>query len=152
MVFLHANGYPPACYQPLLSQLGASFRVLAMHQRPLWPQSRPQTITDWRPLSQDLLNFLAQQNLHEPVFCVGHSVGGIAALRAALWQPERFAALVLLDPVLFPPGIIRSFQLMRILRLTRRLHPLIPAAARRRQHFDDLERLFQGYRRKAIFR
>ncbi len=152
LVFLHANGYPPACYRPLLTALGRHFRVLAMHQRPLWPGSDPQAIQDWRPLSRDLLDFLDQRGLDAPVYCVGHSVGGIAALRAALWQPQRFARLTLLDPVLFPPAFIRGFQLMRALRLTRRLHPLIPAAAGRRSRFDDLDRLFRGYRRKAVFR
>lgn len=152
LVFLHANGYPPACYHPLLEQLAQHFRVLAMHQRPLWPKSDPHDIADWRPLSRDLLAFLDQQGLHEPVLAVGHSVGGIAVLRAALWAPERFAGITLLDPVLFPPAIVQLYRLVHALGLAERLHPLVPAARRRRNRFDDRERIFRSYRRKSIFR
>lgn len=152
LVFLHANGYPPACYQPLLSRLGKNWRLLALHQRPLWPDSHPEDLQDWRPLSADLLAFLDQEGLTEPVFCVGHSVGGIAALRAAIQAPQRFAGLVLLDPVLFPPGIIRFYQVARLLGLAERVHPLVPAARRRRDRFNDLDRLYAGYRRKNVFR
>ena len=78
-----------------------------MVQRPLWPDSRPEDIEDWRPLTDDFLHFLdAHQTA--PIACVGHSMGGIALLRAALREPERFKAIVLLDPVLFPPYFIKA--------------------------------------------
>jgi pimeloyl-ACP methyl ester carboxylesterase len=86
------------------------------------------------------------------VAVVGHSLGGVVALRAALRQPERFAALVLIDPVLFPPAVIRTWGLIHLLGLSYQVHPLIRATRERRQQFDDLDRLFAGYRRKAIFK
>ena len=58
LVFLHANGYPPECYRPLLSRLAEKYHVTAMVQRPLWPESRPEDIDDWRPLTDDFLHFL----------------------------------------------------------------------------------------------
>lgn len=151
LCFLHANGYPPECYQPLLRALTSRFRVLAMHQRPLWPGARPEDLRDWHPLASDFLQFLEEQNLSQTVV-VGHSMGGIAALRAALRQPERLRALILLDPVLFGPGFILLWNLIRALGLGYRLHPLIPAAQKRRRTFDDLERPFAAYRRRATFR
>ncbi len=151
LVFLHANGYPPGCYRPLLNRLAGSRRVLAMVQRPLWPDSHPGDIHDWGPLSDDLLRFLSEQHLEKPVV-IGHSMGGIAALRAALRQPERFKALILLDPVLFMPNFIRMWWLMYHTGLGYRIHPLVKAARYRRQAFDDLDKLFNGYRRKSIFR
>jgi len=151
LVFLHANGMPPACYRPLLSTLARGYRVFAMHLRPLWPGSDPQSVPDWRVITEDLLTFLDQRGFAGPVFCTGHSVGATATLRAALWQPERFARIALLDPVLFPPAFIRFFRLLRVLRLLH-LIPQIRAASRRRARFDDLERLFQEYRRKPVFR
>lgn len=151
LCFLHANGYPPECYQPLLRALAPHFRVFAMHQRPLWPGARPEELQDWHPLSSDFLQFLEERNLSQTVV-VGHSMGGIAALRAALRQPERIRALILLDPVLFGPGFILLWNLIRALGLGCRLHPLIPAAQKRRRTFDDLERPFSAYRRRATFR
>lgn len=149
--FLHANGYTPACYLPLMEQFAAHFHVSAMHLRPLWPMSRPAEIGAWHPLSEDLLLFFREQN-YPPVIGVGHSLGAIVTLRAALREPERFSALVLIDPVLFPPGFIASYNLIKALGLAKRLHPLIATAGKRRRTFDNLETLYKGYRRRHIFR
>jgi pimeloyl-ACP methyl ester carboxylesterase len=79
-------------------------------------------------------------------------MGGIALLRAALHEPERFKAIVLLEPVLFPPYFIAFWNIMRSSKVSQRFHPLIAGARRRRRQFDDLERLYNGYRRKSVFR
>jgi pimeloyl-ACP methyl ester carboxylesterase len=151
LVFLHANGYPPECYRPLLSRLTEKYHVTAMVQRPLWLGSKPEDIEDWRPLTEDFLHFL---DTHQtgPIVCVGHSMGGIALLRAALREPDRFKAIALLDPVLFPPFFITLWKAMYRLKLGHTFHPLVAGAQQRRREFDNLERLFTGYRRKSIFR
>jgi len=151
LVFLHANGYPPDCYRPLLNRLSQSNRVLAMHQRPLWPNSQPTDINDWRPLSDDLLRFLDQQKI-ESAICIGHSMGGIATLRAALNEPERFKAIMLLDPVLFLPNFIPVWWLLYHTGLGYKLHPLVASARNRRRQFDNIDRLVKGYRRKSVFK
>jgi pimeloyl-ACP methyl ester carboxylesterase len=151
LVFLHANGYPPECYRPLLSCLAEKYHVTAMVQRPLWPDSRPEDIEDWRPLSDDFLHFLDAHH-SVPLACVAHSMGGIALLRAALREPERFKAIVLLDPVLFPPYFIAFWNVMRKFEVGRRRYPLVARARQRRREFDDLERLYNGYRRKSVFK
>ncbi len=33
--FLHANGYPPACYKPLIEQITAQYHCKGMLLRPL---------------------------------------------------------------------------------------------------------------------
>lgn len=151
LLFLHANGYPPDCYTPLLSRLAEHNHVTAMVQRPLWPDSNPEEIDDWRPLTDDLFCYLDSYR-PDPVACVGHSMGGVALLRAALREPERFSAIVLLDPVLFPPHFILFWRSLFKSGLGYRFHPLVANADQRRRQFDDLDRLFNGYRRKYIFR
>ncbi len=151
LLFLHANGYPPDCYRPLLARLAGDFHVTAMLQRPLWEESKPEDLRDWRPLTDDLLRFLDEQQLERPIV-IGHSMGGIALLRAAIREPERFKAIVLLDPVLFMPNFICVWWLMYHSGLGYRIHPLVKAARYRRQVFDNLDKLFNGYRRKSIFR
>ena len=151
LYFLHANGYPPECYRPLITSLSERYQVISMRQRPLWPNSKPEEIADWNPLTDDFLRFLDEQKTGASIV-VGHSVGGIVALRAALRQPESFRALVLIDPVLFPPYIIRPWQVVRSLGLAYQVHPLVRASKNRRQEFDDLDRLFKGYRRKSVFK
>lgn len=149
--FLHANGYPPECYKPLFELLKTEYRVFGMCLRPLWEGSKPHEIRTWHPLSDDLLRFLSE---HEagPVIGVGHSVGAVVTLRAALREPGRFRALVLIDPVLFVPARLAAWSIIRTLGLGERLHPLIRSAQKRRRAFDDLETVFRGYRSRPIFR
>ena len=149
--FLHANGYPPACYRPLLELLKKDYHVFGMSLRPLWPDSNPDDIKDWKPFSEDLLRFLAS---HEtiPVIGVGHSIGAIVTLRAALRDPNKFRALVLIDPVLFPPRRLISWNFIRAVGLGHSLHPLIRGSLKRRRTFDNLDTVFRGYRNRTIFR
>jgi pimeloyl-ACP methyl ester carboxylesterase len=149
--FLHANGYPPECYKPLLELLQKQYRVFGMKLRPLWGDANMDELNDWHPLSDDLLRFLSDRE-PDPVIGVGHSIGGIVTLRAALRDPSRFRALVLLDPVLLSPPILAGWNIVRAIGLGEKSHPLISAAKKRRREFDDLETIFRSYRAKPIFR
>ena len=149
--FLHANGYPPECYRPLLELLQTQHHVFGMKLRPLWPDAKIEDIHDWHPFSDDLLRFLTTGGL-DPVIGVGHSIGGIVTLRAALRDPGKFRALVLLDPVLFMPSFLVGWNLVRAIGLGGKLHPLIAGAKRRRRTFDNLESIFRGYRSRNVFK
>lgn len=153
--FLHANGYPPDCYKPLLELLKTESRVFGMLLRPLWEGSKPEEIKDWTPFSDDLLRFLASASTAlsaEKVIGVGHSIGAIVTLRAALRNPDKFKALVLIDPVLFAPRRLIAWKIVKSLGFGDRLHPLIAGAKKRRRKFDNLEAVFTGYRNRSIFR
>jgi pimeloyl-ACP methyl ester carboxylesterase len=149
--FLHANGYPPACYQSFLELLHSQYHVFGMHLRPLWKDARPDEIIRWHPLSDDLLEFLAS-NSPTPVIGVGHSMGAIVTLRAALRNPRQFRALILIDPVLFLPSFMCLWRFVKFIGLADRFHPLIPGAKKRRQTFDHLETVYRSYRARNVFR
>lgn len=149
--FIHANGYPPECYKPLLDLLQTQYHVFGMKLRPLWPDAKIEDINDWHPLTDDLLRFLTSGG-HAPVIGVGHSIGGIVTLRAALRDPSKFRALILLDPVLFMPSFLIGWNIIRAIGLGQKLHPLIAASRRRRRTFNDLESVFRGYRNRSIFK
>lgn len=159
--FLHANGYLPACYTPLLELLKTEYHVFGMDLRPLWENSKPEELRSWHPLSDDLLRFLASTAPHNErsaplsasgVIGVGHSIGAMVTLRAALRDPSPFKALVLIDPVLFVPGRLVLWHIFRAVGLGDRVHPLIAGAKKRRRAFDDLETVFRRYRNRTIFR
>ena len=149
--FLHANGYPPDCYKPLLELLKTQYHVFGMTLRPLWPEAKIEDITDWKSLSDDLLRFLSDREAG-PVIGVGHSVGGTVTLRAALRDPKRFCAIILLDPVLFVPPFLVMWNFIRAVGLGKRLHPRITGAMKRRRSFDDLDMVFRGYRTREVFK
>ena len=163
--FLHANGYPPDCYRPLFELLKTEYRVFGMLLRPLWEGAKPEDIKNWHPLSDDLLRFLASASTavgtpplpfgHDvsasQVIGVGHSIGAIVTLRAALKDPGKFRALILIDPVLFVPRFLLKRRIAGLLGLVDKI-PLIAGALRRRRTFKDLEIMLRGYRNREIFR
>ncbi len=149
--FLHANGYPPECYKPFLELLQKKYHVFGMLLRPLWPNSNPDEIQDWKPFSDDLLQFLTPPQ-PTPVIGVGHSIGGVVTLRAALRDPSKFRALILLDPVLFVPSRLIWWNFFRAIGLGNKVYPKISGALKRRRTFDDLDLVFRGYRNRSVFK
>ena len=151
--FLHANGYPPACYKQLFALLKNEYHLFGMLLRPLWDETRPEEIDDWQSFSEDLRVFLSTHSLGDttsPVIGVGHSIGAIVTLRAALKYPKKFRALVLLDPVLYVPQRLVEWRLQRAKDPD--AHPLIQITQNRRRIFSDLDEAFKGFRAKSIFR
>ena len=149
--FLHANGYPPECYEPLLELLQKQHHVFGMKLRPLWDGTKPEDLDNWHPLSDEMLRFLSDRGT-DPVIGVGHSIGGIVTLRAAIRDPKKFRALILLDPVLFIPSFLIGWNVLRAIGLGEKTHPLIAGTKKRRRTFDNLETVFRGYRTRPIFR
>lgn len=147
--FAHANGYPPAAYQPLLTLLGAQHCVRALAQRPLWPGADPRQLKDWGLLAQDLLQFLDERGTPQ-VVGIGHSLGAIATLLAALQRPAAFSAVVLLDPVLQPPLSPLQWVGAKLFGLPR-TRALEASAQRRRTSFTSAQEMFANYRTKPAF-
>jgi pimeloyl-ACP methyl ester carboxylesterase len=121
-----------------------------MRMRPLWPGADAASIQDWEPFTCDLADFLDQQ-AHGSLIGAGHSMGAIATLRLALRQPERFSALILIDPVLFPPWMVVLWDLIYRLGPFYRFNPLVRRALRRRERFANVDAMFSNYRTKTVF-
>ncbi len=146
-----ANGFPPEVYRPLLGPLTARYRVVCLLPRPLWnPPPDPAGLTSWRQFAADLLEGLRAHDLSD-VIAIGHSMGGVHSLLAALAEPRRFRALILLDPTLLPPPLLMAIRLLRALGMGRRF-PLVQGALRRRAHFASAEEAFTYWRSKPLFR
>jgi pimeloyl-ACP methyl ester carboxylesterase len=79
-------------------------------------------------------------------------MGATTTLRLALQQPEYFRALVLIDPVFFPPPMILFWELIYRLGLGYRVHPLVKGALKRRDQFDSSAAMYANYRQKAVFK
>jgi pimeloyl-ACP methyl ester carboxylesterase len=149
--FAVANGYPAPAYRRVLATLTPHFHVQAMVPRPLWPGSRPEAIETWEPLVDDLIQGLDERGARGWVG-VGHSLGASLSVAAALRRPELFRALVLIDPVFIRPAVMALYAVFQRLGLAARVHPLVPAARRRRRTFESVEAMTVRYRRAAVFR
>lgn len=145
-----ANGFPPETYTPLIDALSARTAVFCLPPRPLWtPPPDPETLTQWRDLADDLLRLLDEWG-DQPVIAVGHSLGGVVSLIAALKQPGRFRALILLDPVILPPPAMRLLRRMQAAGQMEAF-PLVQGALRRRARFASPEDAFTYWRTRPLF-
>ncbi|MDT8305447.1 MAG: alpha/beta hydrolase [Anaerolineae bacterium] len=145
--FAHANGFPPGTYRQFLGHLGASYRVLAMAQRPLWPDEPPEQLDGWHQLAGDLIRFLDEHGA-QGIVGAGHSLGAVVTMVAALERPDLFRKLVLIEPVFLPPPLLaaaaahpeKAFEI-----------PLVHIARRRRHRWPSREAAFAHFRKKAVF-
>ncbi len=162
-LFAHANGYPPEAYRTFLTPFLDDFQVMALPLRPFWPGSDPDCLKDWKLFRDDYLDFLKELESNQrlsvhtkigkkQVVGVGHSVGGMISLMAAIERPKLFRALVLIEPVLFPPWRGTIMRAQAPFNLMRRFYPLIRGTLRRRVNFPNREVMFTNYRLKQIFK
>ncbi len=147
--FAHANVYPPACYRGLLDILANDFRVIAMCQRPLWPGSRPEEAGNVHVFVDDLIRFFDQEGIRDAVG-VGHSLGGVVTMFAALRRPELFKSLVLIEPTFLPPSLLDSV-LSDPPAITVDEIPIIKAARKRRNGWESRQAAFDHFRVKDVF-
>lgn len=152
--FSHPNAYTPGCFRRFLSPLTERYHVLGAWHRPLWylsagapPVPDPETFDDWNVIADDLQRFLDQQQL-EGIIGMGHSLGAVATLKAALREPERFRALVLIEPVFLPPAVLDA---IRANPQGAAEQPFVLAARRRRDRWPDRQSAFERYRQKEVF-
>jgi pimeloyl-ACP methyl ester carboxylesterase len=146
-----ANGFPPQTYTPLLQPFTARYRVVSLPPRPLWHEPPPpESIHSWRSLADDLLAGLRDYDLRD-VIAIGHSFGCVASMLAVIEEPNRFRALILLDPTFLPPRLLRLIDVARIFRFDGR-QPLVNGALRRRQYFANRDEAFAYWRSKPLFR
>jgi pimeloyl-ACP methyl ester carboxylesterase len=93
-------------------------------------------------LADDLLSFL-ETVTDAPVDLLGHSMGGMVALRCALLRPEMFRSLVLMDTAAeslggdgLPSGLDRLVRSQGLLAMNRKMPPL-PESQRMRELYGD---------------
>ena len=149
LVFAHANGFPPETYRLFLDRLGRTFRVASFAARPLWPGSDPQSIGSWSDLASDLGCELDRRRARGSVG-VGHSLGSVLHVLASAADPGRFAALALVDPVVFTGIQALFWGGLKGLGLGQRI-PLVRSALRRREIFPSFESVRESYSAKKVF-
>jgi len=146
-----ANGFPPATYVPMLAPVLVHHRVVSLPPRAMWPGigEPPDAPGSWLELSTDLIAGLVEHRLPTAI-AIGHSFGAVVSLLAAVEDPARFRALVLLDPTIPPPAYLAAYLEARR-RGEQTFRPLADGARKRRHHFDDAAEAFGYWRAKSLF-
>ncbi len=144
-----ANGFPPKTYLPLMQALGP-YRSFSLPPRALWgDQHPPSAYRDWTADADDLLAGFAAHDLGDAI-AIGHSLGGVISLLALLRSPERFKALVVLDPPILTPDLLGLIKQAWDGGFVDQI-PMVISANRRRQAFDSREDAFSRFRGKRVF-
>lgn len=144
--FAHANGFPSATYAKLFAALAPDFSVRHLEQHghdPRFPVN-----DNWDNLVDELILHL--QQLDEPVWGVGHSLGGVLHYHAALRYPELYRGVVMLDSPLLT-GVDRL-----VIRAAKRfgfIDRITPAGRTvgRRESFADFSEAKAYFAGKTLF-
>lgn len=146
--FYHANGFPISVYLPLLTRLTEHYRVLGLGIR--GQDSQTAGNTSWRQVGDDLIGFLDNKQLG-PVIGVGHSVGGVATMIAAVQRPDLFSKIILIDPVIQPYSSVVSLAVKRMLGKKSRF-TLARMARARRHRWADRDEAYEYFKNKSLFK
>lgn len=145
--FAHANGFPAATYTKLFDALAPEYRVehLGLHGHdPQFPVNE-----NWYNLVSELIHHLEQRD--QPVWGVGHSLGGVLHYHAAQLRPELYRGVAMLDS----PLLTRADQM--VIRAAKRfgfIDRITPAGRTigRREEFADHAEAHRYFAGKSLFR
>ena len=145
VVLAHATGFHARCWDATVAALGAGWRVHAVDQRGHGRSGKSGPF-QWDGFGADLAELLDQLDVRDAVG-VGHSMGGHAMVQAAARRPERFARLVLVDPVIMEPEAYADWGEDRPFSSPEE-HPV----ARRRADFGSWGEMFERFRDRHPFK
>ncbi len=141
IVFVHATGFCKELCDPIVSDLAermGSFTALAVDQRAHGDSASPDPPFDWWDIGGDVVELVGDA---VGAVGVGHSAGGAALVLAELISPGLFDALVLVEPIIFPPPYGRYPD-----------NPMSAGALRRKPGFTSRAAAYDDFAGKVAFR
>lgn len=133
----HATGFHGRCYIPLAEAMAERYHSIAFDYRGHGDTPHPDSDVDWNRYGDDAEAMAAA--LDPPIVAFGHSMGGACLLMAASRNPGLFRALVVFEPIVFPPSGIRPDGTPS---------PLSAGARRRRASFPSHAAAIENYAAK----
>ncbi len=137
LVFAHATSFHGRLWDEVIRALEGR-RAIALEMRGHGRSQKPEPPYDWRWFGRDVAAALEQLDLRGAIG-IGHSMGGYAIATAAAIRPEAFAALLLVDPTIFPPETYGARQ------------PDVSFILRRRNQWKSPEEMFERFRNRPPF-
>jgi pimeloyl-ACP methyl ester carboxylesterase len=148
--FVHGNGFCGGVYWPFLRALRRDGYGLFCHDFEAHGASdAPARFSGPRRLIERIPQVMDDQELGDgPLIGVGHSYGAALTLRVAAAQPERFRALVLLDPITMPTSVWLGVKLVSALRR----NGIAEGARRRRDRWTSRGEVLTRLRGRGIYK
>jgi pimeloyl-ACP methyl ester carboxylesterase len=133
-------------FDPVAEHLHASHHCYSFDYRGHGDSSLPQDWkANWSGYGDDALavsRVITAAHSATPIIGAGHSMGGAALVMAALREPELFRALVLYEPIIFPPQVRVGITNTGV------PSPLANGARRRRSTFASFDEAIANYSSK----
>jgi pimeloyl-ACP methyl ester carboxylesterase len=151
IVFSHANSFPASTYRVLFGHLRArGFEVSAVDRYGHDP--RYPVTNNWPHLVQQLADFAAPQveRLGQPVFLVGHSLGGFLSVMAAARHPQLVRGVLLIDSPLLGGWKANA---VGVAKRTQVVGSISPGKISRQRRFSwaSNEEALEHFRKKKAF-
>ncbi|AUH73495.1 alpha/beta hydrolase [Legionella sainthelensi] len=146
--FAHGNGFPALCYKQMLDCLENQFDYCYIDRighNPLFPVGE-----NWHNLVLEVIASVKAQATR-PVIAVGHSLGGVLSLLAAIEQPELFKAVIMLDSPLLGTFKSSMVRLAKTLGIIDRITPAQRTRGRR-MYWKDKEQLISYLKTRDLFK
>lgn len=104
VVFLHATGFSRGVWRPVARALAGTVDTVCVDMRGHGASSKPAAPYRWHLFADDIVD-VVRSLPYERVLLCGHSMGGSTAVEVAAREPDRVAAVVLVEPALNPPDL-----------------------------------------------
>jgi len=146
----HANGFPPETYRKALEPLFNHYHIVSLIARPFWGTTPPEWLKSWSQLADDLKTGLKEMGAQK-VVGIGHSLGGVMTLYAAVQEPDLFSHVILIDPTMLSPKLLWQIKFMKLFGLEARSY-LIKGALRRKRTWESREAAYDYFRGRQLFK
>ncbi|MFT5812496.1 MAG: pimeloyl-ACP methyl ester carboxylesterase [Psychroserpens sp.] len=152
---LHGTGFSSMTLAAMASQLPKDWSIwltdVPGHGNSTQPTTR---MPNWQKMANTVADAIyLQANVKEngPLIGIGHSMGGVLTLLAAVKYPDLFSEIILLDPVLFKTEMIIAQQLMRATG-TWRKGALVKSVANRTSTWPNLAIMKESIANKSFYK
>lgn len=145
--FAHGNGFPGLCYKQMLDHLEQRYDYCYIDRighNPVYPVGE-----NWHNLVEELILSIETQ-ANQPVIAVGHSLGGVLSLLAAIERPDLFKLIIMLDSPLIGPVKSNMVRLAKSLGIIDRVTPAHRTRGRR-QYWQTHDQLINYLRSRELF-
>ncbi len=146
--FAHGNGFPSPCYKQFLGYLTQRYDYCYIDKvghNPLYPVEE-----NWQKLVEEVLESVKTQ-ANQPVIAIGHSLGGVLSLLAAIEEPSLFKMVIMLDSPLIGPFKSHMVRLAKALGVIDRITPAFRTKGRR-EYWQDRDQLIHYLKTRELFK
>ena len=126
------------------------YKIISFYPRPLWGDTPPEWLKNWSQMADDLIESLDGLKAKN-IIGIGHSLGGVLTLYAAVKRPDLFSKVILIDPTMLPPKLLWKFKFMKLFGFEARSF-LVQGALRRKRTWESAKAAYEYFRGRQLFK